>query len=453
MYQKIIDNQKYLFKTGITKTYKFRLNALKKLKDVIKTLETDISEALFQDLGKSYHESYLTEIGLVYSEISYHIKHLKKHMKPIRKKSVLAVFPAKSYIYPEPLGTVLIMAPWNYPFQLSMSPLVGAIAAGNTAVIKPSELATATETVLKKVIELAFEKDYVDVVTGGIDETQRLLEKRFDYIFFTGSTSVGKIVMEKASHHLTPVTLELGGKSPAFIDRDIDLKLAAKRIAFGKTINAGQTCIAPDYVMMHQTQVKDFVKYFSEAIESFYGKQPIDNPDYPKMISPKHKERLVSFLREDMILYGGKISGDKIAPTVVKITDDNHLLMKEEIFGPILPIMTYEHRDEALSLITDKEKPLVAYVFTKDKAFKDKWLKVISSGGLVFNDTLMHFTNHHLPFGGVGYSGMGSYHGIESFKTFSHYKSVLDRKNYLDLNMRYHPLTDQKMKLIKKIIK
>ncbi|MDY0276774.1 MAG: aldehyde dehydrogenase [Acholeplasma sp.] len=453
MYQELLSKHQTFFQSNMTKNYHFRIQALKSLKHAIIKNEERIKEALYLDLGKSYNESYVTEIGVVLKEISFHIKHLKSMMKIKKVKTPLTLFPAKSYLYPEPLGTVLVISPWNYPFLLAINPLVGAISAGNTVILKPSEVATNMERVLQELINETFKEEYAKVVLGGVSETNTLLDNKFDYIFFTGSPLVGKIIMEKASKYLTPVTLELGGKSPAIIYESKDLRLTAKRIAYGKLLNAGQTCIAPDYVMIQKESYNDFIDYYKQSIMDFYGKDCLNNNDYPKIINKKHFERLMSYLDNEEIVYGGEALNNKLSPTVVKVNSLETRIMQEEIFGPILPIIIYDKFSEVYDYLRNKEKPLALYLFTDNKKIvKDVILKT-SSGGVVINDTIMHFVNTNLGFGGVGNSGMGKYHGGESFKTFSHFKAIVNRKTWLDVKMRYHPLTDDKIKVIKKIMK
>lgn len=370
-------------------------------------------------------------------------------MKKRKVKNTLTVFPAKSFLVPEPFGKVLIISPWNYPFQLIFNPLVGTIGAGNTAVVKPSEYALNTEKVVVKIIKEVFTKDVVEVVTGGVIETQKLLDERFDYIFFTGSTNVGKIIMEKASHHLTPLTLELGGKSPAIVFETKDIKYAARKIAFGKLVNAGQTCIAPDYLLIDEKDLTSFVKHYEEAIKEFY-KNPLDSDDYPKIISNKHYDRLISLMENQEILLGGKSNGEKIEPTLL-VPKEDALIMEEEIFGPILPVITINRIEEIMGFI--KEKPLATYLFTDDKKVESFIVDNISTGGITINDTLMHFSNHHLGFGGVGYSGMGKYHGKHSFDTFTHFKPVLRKSKRFDIKAKYLPNDPKKENLIRKIMK
>ena len=430
--------------------YQFRITHLKNLKTAILKHETQIKEALYHDLGKSFQESYLTEIGVVLSELSLFIKNLKKWMKPIKTKNSLAVFPAKSFLYPESYGRVLIIGPWNYPFQLIMMPLIGAIAAGNTVVIKPSEYAPFTESILITILTSVFTKNEVIIKTGDHLVSQALLSEKFDYIFFTGSPHVGKIVMEKAALHLTPVTLELGGKSPVIIKDTKNLELAVKRIVFGKLINAGQTCIAPDYVLIEEKNKNQFIKYFEKYVHLFYTQDPLTSNDYPKIINQKHHNRLTLMLKDEHIVFGGTYDEHKIAPTLL-IAQPDSPSMKEEIFGPILPIITFSQIEEITNHI--KEKPLALYLFTDNKTVENYVIKNISAGGITINDTLMHFSNHHLGFGGIGQSGMGKYHGKHSFDTFTHYKPVLKKSKKLDINAKYLPGDGKKEKLIKKILK
>lgn len=429
--------------------YKTRLNYLLKLKEVILKYEKDIKEALYLDLGKSSQESYITEIGIVLSEITLFTKKLKKWIKRKKVKSTLTVFPSKSYLYPEPYGKVLVMGPWNYPFQLMLMPLIGAISAGNTVVLKPSEFAVNTEKILFKLIEEVFPANIVSIVSGDAKVSEKLLDEKFDYIFFTGSEVVGKIVMEKASKNLTPVTLELGGKSPVIVIDTNNLKLAAKRIAFGKLVNAGQTCIAPDFLLIEERYKDEFIKYYKEYVNEFYG-NPLYSNDYPKIINNKHFNRLTSLMENTEILYGGSTLNEKIEPTIL-IADKKSRIMKEEIFGPILPLVAIKDIMEIKEYIIDK--PLATYLFTDNKDIKDYVIRNISTGGITINDTLMHFSNHHLGFGGVGLSGIGKYHGKYSFDTFTHYKPVLIKSKHFDIKTKYLPSNSKKENLIKKLIK
>ena len=452
-YQSLVENQKSFFLSEKTKSYAFRLEALIKLKQVVVKYEKEILEALNLDLGKSAFEGYLTEVGISLLEINYAIKHLKKWMKRKKVQSPLTLFKAKSYLYQEPYGVVLIMSPWNYPFQLTIAPLVGAIAAGNTAVLKVSPDSVHTSTLLEKMMTEIYPEDFVKVVQGGLEESKKVLEQRYDYIFFTGSTAVGKIVMNVASKHLIPVTLELGGKSPSIIDETVNLDLTAKRVVYGKYVNAGQTCIAPDYIYIKEEIKDEFIELCKKHIQAFFTNDPMHTSDYPKIINQKQHERLLNLMKDGKAIIGGKYTEDKIEPTLLVDVSETSPIMQEEIFGPLLPILTYQFEDEVILKLKTKEKPLALYLFTKNKKFEKKVLEELSFGGATINDTLMHFGNHHLPFGGVGYSGMGSYHGLHSFNTFSHEKGVVKRSTWVDLFIRYPKYEESKLKLIKKIIK
>jgi aldehyde dehydrogenase (NAD+) len=449
----LVLNQKAYFNTGATKTYVHRLAALKSLKQAIINFEPQIYQALYEDLGKSKEEAFLTEIGLVLSEITEAIKHLKSWMKPIRVKTPLVLFKASSKIYRDPLGTVLILSPWNYPFQLAINPLVGAIAAGNTAIVKPSSSSEKTAAVIDLMLKSIFEPNFVTTVLGSAVLAEKLLYEKVDHIFFTGSIPIGKKVMQIASENLTPVTLELGGKSPCIIDSNTNIQMTAKRIAFGKLINAGQTCIAPDYIFIKPELKPAFVEHFKFYVEAFYGESPLESNHYPKIISSKHVERLMGLTQNEQILLGGKTDGVKIEPTILDNITFESKVMKEEIFGPILPLIDYQNIDEVIDILKTKEKPLAFYLFTNDKSVREKVLGSLSFGGGTVNDTLMHFANHHLGFGGVGHSGMGNYHGIRSYQTFTHEKSVLIRSMKVDLPMRYHPVTKTSDKIVRKILK
>lgn len=451
MYHDLILKQRKFFQTNETKSYLFRIFLLERLKDEIKRNINSISEALYNDLGKSSTESYMTEISFVINELIYLIKNLKKLMSPRKVKTPISLFPAKSYVIKEPLGVVLVISPWNYPFLLALNPLIGAISAGNTVILKPSEFSQNTNEVIKRIIGEVFNETMVTIVEGEVFETTELLKQRFDYIFFTGSTNVGRVVMKAASRHLTPLTLELGGKSPVIVYDDFDLRLAAKKIAFGKLINAGQTCIAPDYLIIKESLIDDFTNYYKYYVNEFYGNDPLSNDDYPKIINKKNLDRLVNLIDDDQVLFGSKHSDFKIEPTILLSTVDSKI-MSEEIFGPILPIIKMEDISDPIEFINKNEKPLALYVFTKKKEIKDKFINETSSGSLVFNDTVLQFANSNLPFGGVGHSGFGKYHGKLSFNTFSHDKAILDKKNYIDVKVKYQPYTKDKEKLIKKIM-
>lgn len=450
----IVQNQKEYFKKGITKSYQNRLKTLLKLKKSILSHENNICSALYQDLHKAPMESYMSEVGVVLSELTHTIKHLKKWTKNKTVPTPLSQFHAHSFISPEPYGCVLIMSPWNYPFQLTMVPLIGALAAGNTAVVKPSAYAPATSQILAKILAECFDEEYVAVVQGGRKENSELLDQQFHYIFFTGGVNVGKLVMEKASRYLTPITLELGGKSPCIVDKNANLKLAAKRIAFGKFLNAGQTCVAPDYIFVHESIKAEFILYIMDALRNFFGEHPLECENYPKIINEKHFNRLQGLMENEHIAIGGKTNAYlQIEPTILDEVDVASPIMQEEIFGPLLPVISYHDLHEVISYLNDQEKPLALYLFTTSKDTEEKILTSCSFGGGCINDTIIHLISNHLPFGGVGMSGMGSYHGKKSFDTFTHYRSIVKKSNWIDLPFRYHPYTKTKDKIIRLFLK
>ncbi|WP_106766854.1 aldehyde dehydrogenase [Paenibacillus faecalis] len=437
--EKIVLGQRRYFKTGATRDVNFRIEQLKKLRAALIAKEDEVIDALRKDLNKSEQEAFSTEIGIVYKEMSHIIKNIRKWAKPRRVRTALTHVGSRGKIHPEPYGTVLIIAPWNYPWQLAIAPLIGALAAGNTAIIKPSELTPAVSRVISSLIKETFPEQYVAVVEGGPETSTRLLEQQLDYIFFTGSIPVGKIVMEAAGKKLIPVTLELGGKSPCIVHEDTPLELTAKRIIFGKFTNAGQTCIAPDYLLVHHRIKEPLIQHLKEAIIEFYGDTPLHNLDYGKIVSEKHFNRLSDYLSNGSIRHGGKTDAGKllIEPTLLDEITWDMPVMQEEIFGPILPILTYENLDEVITSVNERPKPLALYLFTKDSEVQQKILSSISFGGGCVNDTLMHLATPYLPFGGVGESGMGAYHGKHSFQTFSHMKSVLKQTNMFDFHFRY----------------
>lgn len=451
--ENIIAKQRVFFKSNQTRPWKFRIENLERLRKAIVLYQSQIEEALYLDLGKSFYESYLTEIGIVLHEIRLHKKHLKKWMKEKKVGTPLQLQTGKSKIMTEPYGNVLIMAPWNYPFHLVIMPLIGAISAGNTAILKPSEHAVHTSKLLKKMIDEIFPQEYICVVEGAVKENQFLLENQFDMIFFTGSTNVGKIVMKAASTHLTPVVLELGGKSPAIVLYDADLELAAKRIVFGKFLNLGQTCVAPDYVLVSIAEKEEFIQYCIDAIRTTFGTQPLLHDLYGKIINQNHLERLLRLLEDQNIIYGGKYDDTRLEPTLVDDAKNDSLLMQEEIFGPILPIITYDGVEEAIDFVNNKDKPLALYVFGEDKKTIERVLQRTSFGGGSVNDTIMHLASANLPFGGVGASGMGMYHGKASFDAFSHKKGIYYKTKGLDPSLRYFPVTSLKTKILYKFLK
>ena len=454
MIEEIVKKEREYFKTGATLSYKFRLNALKKLKEAIIRNEKEIMNALFLDLGKSATESYMCEIGMVLSELKYAIRHLKKWIKRDRVTTPLAQFPSKSFIVKEPLGVVLVMSPWNYPFMLAIDPLIGAIGAGNCVVVKPASYAKNTSLVIKKLLGECFDERYVSVVLGGREENSALLEQRFDYIFFTGSVSVGKFVAEKASKNLTPVTLELGGKSPCVIDKTANLKISARRLAFGKFLNVGQTCVAPDYLLIEKSIKEEFLKYFKAEIVKMFGEEPLKNESYGKIINEKHFNRICRLIDKDKVIFGGESDEEsqKIAPTILDNVTLDDACMKEEIFAPILPVITYEKVEEAINIISKFEKPLALYLFSTDKETINKFLNSVPYGGGCVNDTIIHLATTKMGFGGVGYSGYGSYHGKRSFLLFSHEKSIVKKSPSIDLPIRYQPYSKLKDKLIRKFL-
>lgn len=447
----IIRQQREFFATGKTKDVEWRIEQLKRLKQAVIDNQEAIVKAVKADLGRPDFEAYF-EIAAI-TEINYALKHLKSWVKPKKASTGIEQFPASAKIYPEPLGVVLIIGPWNYPFQLMISPLVGAIAAGNCAVLKPSEIAANTSRVITDIIQKTFDPAYITAVEGGVEVSQQLLEEKFDHIFFTGGTAIGKIVMQAAAKHLTPVTLELGGKSPCVVDSDVDLKYAAKRIIWGKYLNAGQTCIAPDYLLVDRRIKSDLLTEIQKCVHDFYGDDPSQSPDYSRIISRKHFERVESLLKDGDIVVGGQTKPEEkyIAPTVMDGVSWESPVMQEEIFGPILPVLEYADIRDAIAQINAQPKPLALYIFSKDKQKQQQVLQETSSGGVCINDTVMHVGVSTLPFGGVGDSGIGSYHGKASFDTFSHYKSVLKKGLWFDQSWRYPPYKD-KLSLLKRII-
>lgn len=418
-----------------------RKEKLLNLKKVITAKEAMIGKALQLDLGKSEFESYISEIGFIMDEIDFVRKHLDSWMAPKKVSTPLPLMPGKSFIYSDPHGVVLIIAPWNYPFQLCISPLIGAIAAGNRVVVKPSELAPHTAKIIEEIIRDVFEEEEVIVVQGAVEETQQLLKEKYDYIFFTGSTAVGKVVMKAAAEHLTPVTLELGGKSPCIIDKSADLPVAIKRIVWGKFLNAGQTCVAPDYVLIHESLKEQFVEKFKSTLREFFGSDIKQSVDFSRIINHKQFDRLVGFLDQSKVKVGGEFHRETkyIAPTLMMEMNWDDKIMEDEIFGPILPVICFKNIDDVIPKILERSRPLALYLFAEDAAVEKKILERISFGGGCINDTVVHLANPDLPFGGTGSSGMGSYHGEKSFMTFSHQKSIFKQKNKVDIPLRYPP--------------
>lgn len=448
----ILQLQREYFLTGETKSVKFRKKQLELLKQTILANEKKIYEALKEDLGKSEIESYMCEVALVVNEIKYILKHLKSFVKKKKVPTSIVNFPASSYEMPCPKGNVLIMSPWNYPFMLTIEPLVDALAAGNTAIVKPSAYSKATSKLIYEMLSSTFEQKYVAVVTGGREVNQDLLTLKFDHIFFTGSKAVGHEVLKNAERNLTTVTLELGGKSPCIVDKTAPIALAAKRIVFGKFINCGQTCIAPDYILVHESVKEMFLRSLILEIKLQYGVNPLTDPLYGKIISEKHFDKVVGLLENQKVLYGGKYNREslKIEPTVVVDPDLNSNIMTNEIFGPIIPVISYKTNSEALEIIRRNDTPLAQYIFTKDKNVKNFFETNVLFGGGCINDTIMHISTPLLAFGGVGQSGMGGYHGKRGFDAFSHYKSIINKSTKLDLPLRYRPHSNFKIKTIKK---
>ncbi|SFM02628.1 aldehyde dehydrogenase (NAD+) [Gracilibacillus orientalis] len=453
-YSSLLTKQKHYFETNHTKDLRFRIDALNTLKAGIKEYEDKILMAIKQDLNKSNLETYMTEIGILYSEIDHTIKELPKWIKRKKVKTPITHTGSKSYIYQQPYGITLIIAPWNYPFQLALAPLIGAIAAGNCAVIKPSEYTPETSSILKELISDKFSETFVTVVEGAAETSQALLKENFDYIFFTGSVPVGRIVMEAASKHLTPVTLELGGKSPAIIHKDANLEVAAKRVAWGKFTNAGQTCVAPDYLYVHQDIKQSFLSELKHAIATMYGEHPLENQNFVRIVHEKHFDRLQGFLTNGNTILGGKSDREslKIEPTLLTDIIWDDAVMQEEIFGPVLPIMEYQDLDNVIHGMQHHPDPLAFYFFSENDALAEDMIEKVSFGGGCINDTIYHLASPYLPFGGVGNSGMGAYHGKESFLTFSHQKSVLKQTTTFDLPLRY-PNMKNGLKLLKRLMK
>jgi aldehyde dehydrogenase (NAD+) len=454
--QAYFEEKAHFFQSGATRPYAFRKLHLKKLKGVIKAYEQEISKALYLDLHKPDYEAYSSEIALLYMEIDHALKHLKRWMKPKRVSTSIVHFPSRSKIISVPLGVSLIIAPWNYPFQLLISPLIGAIAAGNVAVLKPSELTPHTAKLIEQMMEATFDRQYISVVQGkGAEVVPALMDAhRFDHIFFTGSMPVGKKIAELAARKLTPVTLELGGKSPAIVDHTTDLKIAARRIAWGKCFNAGQTCISPDYLLVEESVKSELVKYLQNALQEFYPNLSADHPDYAHILNEKRFDTLSAYLKQGRILYGGQTDRAKlfIAPTLMDQVAVDSPLMNEEIFGPILPILTFQHDHEIIEVIRQNPNPLSLYLFTKDKTKEKMITESIAFGGGAINNTLAHFANPNLSFGGIGNSGYGRYHGKSSFDTFTHQKSIIKKPLWYDNQLLYAPYHISKKKLAKWII-
>lgn len=451
----LVNRQRKYFQTGATLPVSTRVSALRRLYDAISKHEKEINEALRKDLGKSGFESYMCETGMVLEELSYMLKHTPRFAREKRVRTPLAQFHSRSCQKPSPYGVTLIMSPWNYPFMLTLSPLADALAAGNTAVVKPSAYSPHTSDVILRILSQCFEPKYVAVVTGGRAENTCLLREHFDYIFFTGSQTVGKEVMRNAAEHLTPVTLELGGKSPCIVDQTANIKLAARRIVFGKYLNCGQTCVAPDYIYCHRSVKDKLVSEVKKQIQKQYGKQPLSNPDYGKIINEKHFDRILGLIDKKKVVHGG--SSDRkalrIEPTVLDNVTFSDAVMQEEIFGPVMPILVFDSLDEVIRNVNAMPHPLALYLFTSDNAAAKKVTSRCGFGGGCINDTIIHLATTEMGFGGFGESGMGAYHGKIGFDTFSHYKSIVDKKTWIDLPMRYQPYRKMHEKMVRFFLK
>ena len=449
--ERIINKQRAFFKTGTTLPVGYRIRALKKLARAIRKYEPEIQAALRMDLGKSGMEAYICEVGLALSEISYMLRHIGRYAAIRRVPTPITNFHAISRIMPCPYGNVLIMSPWNYPFLLSMAPLINALAAGNTIVLKPSAYSQATSAVMARMIRETFKSEYVTVFTGGRDENRFLLKQKFDYIFFTGSQAVGREVLRHAAENLTPVTLELGGKCPCIVDSTAKLKLAARRIVFAKFMNCGQTCVSPDYILCDELVKDDFLVYVKKEIIRQFGRHPLENRDYGKIINKKHYDRICSLIEGDKVVHGGKSDAEslRIEPTVMDNVSWDDPVMGQEIFGPIMPVITYKNLQDAIDMVEDHAKPLALYIFSTDKGNIKKVTEKCRYGGGCINDVVVHLATSEMPFGGVGESGMGAYHGKRGFYTFTHEKSILDKKNWIDMPMRYQPYTKLNEKLLR----
>lgn len=450
----LVESQRNYFRSGATLEYEVRRSHLIALREGIKKYESELSEALKADLGKSVFEGYVCEIGLTLSKITWMLKHLKSLMADKSYRMPLVQFHSKCFSSATPYGNVLIMSPWNYPVLLTLEPLVYAIAAGNTVVLKPSAYAPAVSQVLCKLISGIFPPELVSVVKGGRDENQALLNQKFDFIFFTGGKTVGKVVLKHAAEYLTPVILELGGKSPCIIDASADIKLAARRVVFGKYLNCGQTCVAPDYILCHKSVKAEFIAAVKDEIARQYGSDPLSNPDYGKIITRKHFDRILGLIDGGKVVCGGvsNLTTLQIAPTVMDGVTYEDKVMQEEIFGPVMPVIEYEELDEIINYIEDNQHPLALYLFTTDKCVQKKVLRSCHFGGGCINDTMIHLATD-MPFGGVGESGMGSYHNVAGFEAFTHRRSIVDKKNWIDLSIRYQPYNSLKEKLVRMVMK
>lgn len=453
--EKLVNSQRKFYTEGKTQAVDVRKENLKKLKNSILKHENDIMDALYKDLGKSSTESYMTEIGMAYSEINYYIKNIKKFCKRKKVRTPISQAISKSFQIAKPYGNVLIMSPWNYPFLLSIDPLAAAITAGNTVILKTSEYSVNTSIVLKKIIEDAFPNELAAVVFGGLEENQFLLSCVFDYIFFTGSKRVGKIVYQSAASKMIPCTLELGGKSPCIVDSSANIELAAKRIVFGKFLNLGQTCVAPDYILCDKSIKDKLIEALIRQIKKQYGNDVFQNNLYGKIINEMHFKRINELIDNDKVVFGGKSDSkeNKIEPTILDNVYPEDKIMQEEIFGPILPIMTYDNSNEVVKYVNSRQTPLALYIFSTNKKTTNYFLNSIDFGGGCINDTIIHLATSNMPFGGFKASGIGAYHGKKGFETFSHYSSVVNKSNIIDLPMRYQPYNSKKNKMIRLFLK
>lgn len=450
----VVEAQRKFAMAGQAKKILFRKQQLQKLKDILKQKEQELFQALYADIKKSQFETYLTELALIYHEIDKAIKYVAKWSNPIKIRTGLVNQPGKSFILPEPYGTTLIIGAWNYPYQLTLSPLVAAIAAGNTSIIKPSELTKNTSSVIAQIINQNFDSDYLHVVEGGVEITQELLSHRFDKLFFTGSTAVGKVVAKAAAEHLTPVTLELGGKSPCIVFSDADLKTSAQRIVWGKFLNAGQTCIAPDYLLVEDSIYHPLLAELKNQLNKIIGPNPIDSESYVRIIDQKHVQRLKKLIDPQKVYVGGQVieAENYIEPTILKDVDFTDEIMKEEIFGPILPVIPFSELKPILQELKARPRPLALYVFGKNQQLPTQVIHEVSFGGGCINDVLMHICDSNLPFGGVGESGMGSYHGEAGFKSFSHFKSIVKKSFWFEPPIKYKPYNQLKLRIIRALL-
>ncbi len=452
-FHSLVERQRNYYRQGSTRSLEFRISMLRKLQSAVRNHEVLFNEAMKKDMNKCPSEVYMTETGMVLEELSFHIRHLSGWMRDKRVPTPIAQFPARSFISPEPYGVALIMSPWNYPIQLCLEPLIGAISAGCTAVVKPSAYAPATSHAIAQALRSVYPEEYIAVVEGGREQNTALLEEKFDYIFFTGSSAVGRLVMESAARHLTPITLELGGKSPVIVDKTADIKVAARRIAFGKVLNAGQTCVEPDYLFIHEDVKDEFIKWYRSALQEFFPDGTMT--DMNTIINEKHFERVSGLLKSGKIVLGGKTDRERrfVEPALLDEVSLDSPIMQEEIFGPILPMIPYIDICECTDYIVKHPKPLALYLFTEDSSVEKHVLNKCSFGGGCINDTIIHIANSNMGFGGIGNSGMGSYHGKKSFDTFTHYRSIVKKASWLDLPIRYRPYSKTKDKMLRFFLK